>query len=343
MGVFRLILAWLVVAGHTQGYWDFCFIQIGTVAVATFFFISGYLMPLTFNTHYAQYGFSAGSRRFYINRFLRIYPIYWISLAAILLGKFLVGQGVLGGHALRHEFSNPTVYIQNFALLGINQSALWGSDLLFNVPAWSLDVELQYYLLVPIIVLLAIRFHKALLTILAILSMVSIYLYLNHYLTLEANDINPSLIGWSFFFFLGYVFYESDQIQKIISDNWIRVWITVSALFIVANTLHSLRVTPLVFTLGFLLASASLLVAQKENRFGALDKFAGDLSYPIYILHIGILGMTNNLYAHLSGIGINYRFTIVLLVNMFLSTAIAYVVLRITDGPIERLRARIRG
>ena len=81
MGTWRLVLAWLVVANHTPGLKEISTnLEIGKVAVATFFFISGFLMPLTFDTHYRRYGTLAGSRKFYVNRFLRIYPIYWASL-----------------------------------------------------------------------------------------------------------------------------------------------------------------------------------------------------------------------------------------------------------------------
>lgn len=73
MGTWRLVLAWLVVADHTTGLRAISTnLEMGKVAVATFFFISGFLMPLTFDTHYRAYGALVGARKFYVNRSSRV-------------------------------------------------------------------------------------------------------------------------------------------------------------------------------------------------------------------------------------------------------------------------------
>lgn len=44
----------MVIASHTIGYHNIFKIDLGTIAVSTFFYISGYLMILTYEVNYAK-------------------------------------------------------------------------------------------------------------------------------------------------------------------------------------------------------------------------------------------------------------------------------------------------
>ena len=72
---------------------------------------------------------------FYIDRFLRVFPIY---LAVLLLSAI---------------YMRPTwlVFLNNLALVPLNFYLLTGAFLLIG-PAWSLACEVQFYLLVPLLV-----------------------------------------------------------------------------------------------------------------------------------------------------------------------------------------------
>ena len=120
MGTWRLLLAWLVIASHTNRYDKLFSIEIGTIAVSTFF-ISGFLMPLAYAAHY-QNGERGGCIRFYINRLLRLYPIYWASLLCVL-GIHFFGYIVRGHTQFDAEI---LTYVQNFLLIGLNQATFWG-------------------------------------------------------------------------------------------------------------------------------------------------------------------------------------------------------------------------
>jgi len=41
--------------------------------------------------------------------------------------------------------------IQNFVLLGLNQASFWSSETQIVNVAWTPDIELQFYLLVPLV------------------------------------------------------------------------------------------------------------------------------------------------------------------------------------------------
>jgi peptidoglycan/LPS O-acetylase OafA/YrhL len=119
MGAWKLMLGWLVVANHTSGLRQISTnLEIGKVAVSTFFFISGFLMPLTFLTHYRAYGMLDGSLQFYVNRFPRIYPIYWASLTVILLAVLHCGPTLMEHARTLEDLSRPRTYLSNILLRG---------------------------------------------------------------------------------------------------------------------------------------------------------------------------------------------------------------------------------
>ena len=133
-GTYRTLLALLVVLLH------FAYIPlIGEYAVFGFFALSGFLMTLIMQRNY---GYSvAGVGAFAVNRFLRIYPVYWVACAVsviVLLG--LPFEQTSGWN--RNYFMPDTVrdWFYNLALvLRFTQKPSLVS------PAWALTVELFFY------------------------------------------------------------------------------------------------------------------------------------------------------------------------------------------------------
>src|SRR5450759_4624800 len=80
MGIIRVLLALSVVAAHFGGIWNLRFVG-GQVAVQSFYIISGFYMSLILNEKYV--GKNKSYKLFITNRFLRLYPIYWLSLIHI--------------------------------------------------------------------------------------------------------------------------------------------------------------------------------------------------------------------------------------------------------------------
>lgn len=187
LGTIRFLLALGVVASHTRGYQFDLYPDSGIVAVCAFFMLSGYLMPATLEKNY-----SGHATPYLINRFLRIFPMYWLAL-----GIALVVLPQLPAWSDAYDFGVQPV-LQNFILLGLNQ---WPNDTLYIGPAWTLDVELQYYLLVPL--LMAIRPTLRLL-VMVVIAGIGVHL-LVHPTGLRAVD--RSFLPWSIYFFFGMLLY----------------------------------------------------------------------------------------------------------------------------------------
>src|SRR6185437_15833372 len=132
-GVFRLLLALFVTIAHLS---PVISINIGAYSVSAFFIISGYLMTYILNT---TYGFTyVGLRKYYINRFLRIYPLYFLVLIMTLIFFFF-------NNALKITQTFVS-WLHNITIIGIGpyfNSNLEPSRLI--PPAWALHNELIFY------------------------------------------------------------------------------------------------------------------------------------------------------------------------------------------------------
>jgi len=88
MGYLRFWLAANVVFFHG---WYEVFYTTGLLSVYCFFAISGFLITRICNETYALS--FAGQSRFFLNRLLRIYPLYFVSLAFSTLIIYAASSG----------------------------------------------------------------------------------------------------------------------------------------------------------------------------------------------------------------------------------------------------------
>lgn len=284
MGFLRLFLALSVIAGHTKST-VFGFHGIGApYAVNFFFIISGFYMAMVLNGKYKH----TGPWRFYKSRALRLFPTYYIGLLAAM---FLLR------HQLAPLWAELTISgrwfmaLQNALILGQDVSHLVCTPTLaggcadpfrvtINPPAWSLAVELCFYLAAPFIL-------KSVKRTLIFILVGCLYLLL-------LDDLTFPLHGMAFFqdsaprFALDYYLYPSSFIffgggamayhlhQRTFTPHYGMALLTLGAL---AFTTTSMPFWHLLF-MG--LAIPVLFEYTAKNK---LDRTIGELSYPAYILH----------------------------------------------------------
>ena len=138
-------------------------------AVDLFMVVSGFLMFYTIDkaTDREPPGRWSTWRSFYIRRFLRIAPAYYVALILIVSAWPLVGPGIAQLQAMNPgKWANDHVYGPQFQSLGLRSLALHIAflfglfpDLSFSdgLPDWSLSLEMQFYAIFPALYLLARR------------------------------------------------------------------------------------------------------------------------------------------------------------------------------------------
>ncbi len=115
--------------GHLAG-----FFSSGYTGVSFFFLLSGFILTYT---HAQEYEAGHGDpKRFWMARFARIYPVYFLSM---------VLAGFVQRHLL-HTTLHRVVYLLDFLMVQSWSVRLVG---FFNVPSWSLSCEAFFYLVFP--------------------------------------------------------------------------------------------------------------------------------------------------------------------------------------------------
>ncbi|WP_435418597.1 acyltransferase [Parerythrobacter aurantius] len=185
-GAFRLLLALLVVVDHASG------LHLGLAAVYLFFILSGFWIHRMWET---KYRLARGKLvTFYLSRLWRLVPV----MAGAMVITVLV-QSVIDGVDPRALLSGMTA-MQLLSHVFILGYGLTPAPLLLP-PAWTLDLEMQFYLLAPLLCL-AIRrtgivLPLAATTVLAIYpSLASAFLPVAPYLVLFVIGMAASARQW---------------------------------------------------------------------------------------------------------------------------------------------------
>jgi peptidoglycan/LPS O-acetylase OafA/YrhL len=122
-------LSWLVMPAYC-----------GHFGVNLFFVISGFILALPFAKRAFDSQPAPGLKSYYLRRVTRIEPPYLLSLIAIFLIHW-----EQSGEGLRLV---PNLIASLFYSHGL----VYGRDSLINGVTWSLEIEIQFYLLVPLLV-----------------------------------------------------------------------------------------------------------------------------------------------------------------------------------------------
>ena len=137
-GLFRLCLAAVVVVDHTLP------IQLGLAAVYLFFALSGYWVYAMWHQEYLKT--RAPYATFLISRFWRLFPVYFLSLVILVLVASMFGKSCLDPPGLK-KLGLLRFYFSNLFLFGVARV----KDKI-NLPAWSLDIEMQFYCIAPLLI-----------------------------------------------------------------------------------------------------------------------------------------------------------------------------------------------
>lgn len=125
----------------------------GFLGVDLFFLITGFLLTLPWFKHALEHRPAPSAREFYWRRARRILPAYYVQLAVLFFICVPLLHAALWTQATRYTASNLLLHIGFLHYTTPYSSA----SLSINGPLWTLALEMQYYLLLPLIALAFVR------------------------------------------------------------------------------------------------------------------------------------------------------------------------------------------
>jgi peptidoglycan/LPS O-acetylase OafA/YrhL len=276
IGRVRFVLATLVVMNHiylpTAN-------RMGAHAVAAFYIVSGFLMTKIIQE---VYGTTAeGCGRFLLNRLLRIYPPYWCFLALTLLGLTIF----------------PATFGQTYPNMQLPRTAFdyFRNVTLYELPtapeivipaAWTLTVEMGFYLLLP----LALGRARSIAVAWWIIS-----LAITGWLIATEPRFGPRytpMHAASIFFATGSMLYFFRASLSRLAVRSSTAW-GLFLLFCVLPLLTDWARLPQGYTdfYGAALIFVPVAITALQQRSGAIDRWFGDLAYPVFIAHLFAAGL----------------------------------------------------
>ena len=358
MGVLRVLLALFVVIDHS-GEPSFFNLPGGVFAVKVFFIISGFYMTMILNRKYTGPG-SYGL--FITNRFLRLYPIYWVVVGLTIVISFL--SFFIYGSWLRlmpYVAYNEFMSFKTLAFLGFTNIFLFGQDVvmflglnlengsmfftnnfvltkppLHNfllVPqAWTISLELLFYLIAPFLVRKNIKFIGFLIVASFI---VRGFIYFN--LDMQHDPWTyrffPNELALFLFGAISYHIYNhiTKNPINIIFNRLIAVIYFLILIFYkyIPDIGLILDIKSVLFYTLTGLSIPSLFLLTKNSK---MDNRIGDLSYPIYIVHMLIIYVTSLMIMKLD-LQIEKGLIVVIL-----TVVVSYVLVKLVSDPIEKFR-----
>lgn len=319
MGLFRVLLALSVATYHMGPLFGLEMLS-GDLAVQVFYLISGFYMALILDGKY-----SATPYRVFIgNRILRLFPLYYVILAFIL-----------GHHALSYSRGvDCSYYIADcgkihwespltLLFIAFTQVAILGQDWLFFLRldptghlhftrtgmdgayraawlnqvggAWTLGLELSFYLLAPFLMRRRSR---------VLVGLVAASLCLRVFLSYGLGLGQP----WNYRFFpqelaffligsLAYRTYRSTAFSELPHLGWLSKamgTLGIAAIFLYP-TLWRAMANPLWVFWPVIVACLPFLF--HLTRHSRWDREIGELSYPIYLFHLPVSQLFGRFFA----------------------------------------------
>lgn len=315
INLYRASAAFWVLLAHCMiwGGWYGIPLPSAKIAVDLFMIISGFLMAANAHArnHFEPLTTSKNWFRFWLRRFFRLAPAYYVSLVIAILTSsyFLAGYGELqslnperwstGGvydpERIEYTFTNIILHLS--FLFGLHPEYSFSTFL----PDWSLSLEMQFYFVFPALLFLMhkVGFCRAIFIIgLPVFVIGFIISYYFHY-------FEPSLLFLKLNYFMAGILLF--RILGACKSNRNRLLLTLGAVFLVSLEFNIYENETLV--LPFLLVSMLILgyleaVGRTPTWLLSLvnsrvTRFASDTSYGVYLFH--------GFYISLSGLIISWN------------------------------------
>jgi peptidoglycan/LPS O-acetylase OafA/YrhL len=166
----------------------------GFVGVYVFFVISGFILAMPFAAKRLAGNNELKLRKYYLRRLTRLEPPYFIWMT-ILFFAYVIVKNSTFGEWLPHLLANLT-YTHGLVYTG------WS---LINPPTWTLEVEVQFYIMAPILAWLFFGVKDLATRRIILVSFIFIFMCVQQYYEFFRMPYYLFVVGYLHIFLIGFV------------------------------------------------------------------------------------------------------------------------------------------
>lgn len=297
----------------------------GHYGVQLFFIISGFVLALPFARHRLLDGPRPPLRAYYLRRLTRLEPPYIVAM----LGVFAVATLYYGAsaRALAPHLVASLAYIHNL---------VYGVGSTMNIVAWSLEVEVQFYLLAPLMAMVFLV-RKQIARRLTIVAAIATIVLIQWLWPLGQGRLALSLPHYVQFFLLGFLIADLYLVSWQLPSQREHLWDVVGILgWVALVAVWTLVANPnvLFLVLAFLVFCATFRGRVVRAVFcNVRITTIGGMCYSIYLLHYPLISAVGR---HTAPVASHRGFILHLLVQMTLVVPVVLIASTIFFVLIER-------
>lgn len=251
-------------------------ISRGTIGVFLFFAISGFILSLPFAQKRKKEAYGSYIKR----RLIRIEPPYllWMSAFAIIL---LIKGDYPGKELLGHFLASITYTHQ----------LVYGEYSIINPVAWSLEVEIQYYLMAPFLAKFYFDIQNVVIRRWALGSLIFTYLLIQHGMGWHLMPFKASLLGQLPHFLVGMLAADFFSDPAIKSKSILWDWFFPGLVLLLAFTWTEELWKSILFEIGllgvFFTAFYGKIIPKILSNTWVV--IIGGMCYSLYLTHLPLL------------------------------------------------------
>jgi peptidoglycan/LPS O-acetylase OafA/YrhL/glycopeptide antibiotics resistance protein len=351
--------------GGTLGPFDFeRWMVNGNTGVALFFALSGFLLSMPF-WHAKQEQSLPNIKRYFIKRAVRIIPLFYFCFILLMALKGFNGAEVNFNNILSHLFFLHN--LKDYQVMSLNP------------PFWSLAVEMQFYLLLPLFFILIKKLNRKSGTLIFILLIPVIYILYRLLMNglsewndwpiripliwpfgIELESVNGAALKYSTLahlphFLIGvvaaslFITYRNSGKQKPIFCESLFWLASISVAVILSTPLDELFQVnygrynfPLVpLLLGVILVTAPNSMFAKRLLDLPMLRWVGIISYGVYLFHYPLLKATKIAF-DIAGVSVTNNAVLYGLSSLILTLLLAHLSYKYFENPIMRIFSKER-
>ncbi len=301
----RFLAICLVILFHTHGYftgktliefkdnstayaWLNVVLLNGDKGVPLFFVLSGFILCLPFAKQYLANGKKIELKKYYLRRVTRLEPPYFIAMLFLFLAMLLMKVNNL--QQLVPSLLASLIYSHGF---------IFHRSPLITVVAWSLEIEIQFYILAPLLFKL-LKLNVLPRRILLILGTIG-FIICQHYYKPPFENLFTNIQ----YFLMGILiadFYVCDYASRLFKQKWVAIVAIVllmSILYLPIKTtidkttvynetqFYAILIFPFVIGLFYYIILKNEIL--KKIFSYKFIPVIGGMCYSIYLLHYSII------------------------------------------------------